>query len=264
MGSRVLGVDFSGASDAGRSLWLTEARRTGDGLVVEDCYRAADEWGPQREDAHAGLCERLGAGFDVVGLDFPFSLPQVLLDEHCESEWAGLVEWLTLDGPADPDAFASTCRSTAREHTGDGTASIRRETDLRRAALCPYDRMVQYQTFYGISNVLGAVADHPDVAVAPIQDDPDAATQVVEVYPAATFGWLGLYREGYKGDRQERRSTNVDGIEACSVDLGEFRSVYEQHHDALDSLAAVVSAGRVAESGEPPLHGPRDEGHIYV
>ena len=262
MSSRVLGVDFSGASDAGRSLWLTEARETGDGLRVEDCYRAADEWGPDREEAHAGLRSRLTA-FDVVGLDFPFSLPQALLDEHCDGEWAGLVEWLTLDGPTDPDEFASTCRSSAREYTGDGTASLRRETDLRRAALCPYDRMVQYQTFYGIGNVLAGLADDPAVAVAPMQDG-DAPTRVVEVYPAATFGWLGLYREGYKGDQRDRRGTNVDGIEACSVDLGGFREAYERHHDALDSLAAVVSAGRVAESGGQPLHGSREEGHIYV
>jgi hypothetical protein len=262
MDSRVLGVDFSGASDAGRSLWLTEARETGDGLRVEDCYRAADEWGASREAAHAGLRDRLRE-FDVVGLDFPFSLPQALLDEHCDGEWAGLVEWLTLDGPTDPDEFASTCRSSAREHTGDGTASLRRETDLRRAALCPYDRMVQYQTFHGIRNVLSGVADDPDVAVAPIQDD-EAATRVVEIYPAATFGWLGLYREGYKGDRRDRRVTNVNGIEACSVALGGHRETYEQHHDALDSLAGALSAGRVAASGDQPLHGPREEGHIYV
>jgi len=263
MGSRVLGVDFSGASDAGRSLWLTEARCTDAGMIVEDCYRAADEWGPHREDAHAGLQSRLTAGFDVVGLDFPFSLPQALLDEHCDGEWAGLIEWLTLDGPEDPDTFASTCRSTAREHTGDGTASLRRETDLRRAALCPYDRMVQYQTFYGLRNVLAGVADDPGVAVAPMQDEA-AATRVVEVYPAATFGWLGLYREGYKGDRHDRRRTNVNGIQDCSVDIGDFRGIYEENHDALDSLGAVLSAGRVAASGDSPLYGSRDEGHIYV
>jgi hypothetical protein len=263
MGSRVLGVDFSGASDAGRSLWLTEARCADDGMVIEDCYRAADEWGASREAAHAGLQSRITDGFDVVGLDFPFSLPQALLDEHCDGEWAGLIEWLTLDGPADPDTFASTCRSTAREHTGDGTATLRRETDLRRAALCPYDRMVQYQTFYGIQNVLAGVADDPAVAVAPMQHE-EAPTRVVEVYPAATFGWLGLYREGYKGDKRARRETNVAGIEDCSVDVATFRETCTESHDALDSLAAALSAGRVATTDDPPLHGSRDEGHIYV
>jgi hypothetical protein len=272
MDSRVLGVDFSGAGDAGRSIWLTEARHTPDGLVVDDCYRAADEWGVDREPAHTGLRER-ATDFAVVGLDFPFSLPQALLADHCGGRWDGFVAWLAGDGPDDPDAFASTCRSSARGHTGDGTAALRRETDLRRAALCPYDARVQYQTFYGVRDVLGAFVDDPDVTVAPMQergssgpaaaDADDADTRVVEVYPAATFGWLGLYREGYKGDRRDRRATNVDGIETCSVDLNGFREEYETTHDALDSLAAAVSAAR-STTGDPPRHGPRQEGHIYV
>jgi hypothetical protein len=184
-----------------------------------------------------------------------------VLADRCGGSWSGLVDWLAGDGPEDPDAFASACRSTAREHTADGSAALRRETDLRRAALCPYGRRVQYQTFYGIRNVLAWLTERDDAAVRPMQTAP-GTTQVVEVYPAATFGWLGLYREGYKADR-ERRATNLDGIETCSVDLGGFRETYAEHHDALDSLAAAVSAGRVTER-DPPLHGPRDEGHIYV
>jgi hypothetical protein len=199
----------------------------------------------------------------VAGLDFPFSLPQPLLDAHCGGEWAGLVGWLTGDGPDDPDAFASTCRSTAREYTGDGTAALRRETDLRRAALCPYGSRVQYQTYYGVRDVLAPLHDRADATVAPMEAG--GGTSVVEVYPAATFGWLGLYREGYKDERggDERRATNVEGILECSVDLGGFRGEYEDSHDALDSLAAAVSAGRVS-GRDASLHGPRAEGHIYV
>jgi len=266
MGSRVLGVDFSGASDAGRSIRLTEARHTPDGLVVEDCYRGADEWGVDRESAHAGLRER-ATDFAVVGLDFPFSLPRALLDEHCGGRWTGLAAWLAGDGPDGPDAFASTCRSTARGYTGDGTAALRRETDLRRAAPCPYDARVQDRTFYGVRDVLGAFVDDPDVTVSPMQAGAgkaaSAGTRVVEVYPAATFGWLGLYREGYRGDHRERRAANVDGIETCSVGLDDFRETYESDPRALDSLAAAVSAGR-STAGDPPRHGPREEGHIYV
>jgi len=277
MSSRVLGADFSGASDAGRSLWVTEARHTADGLVVEDCYRAADRWGVDRETAHAGLRSRITEGFVVAGLDFPFSLPRALLDEHCGGTWPGLVSWVTGesagvsdrsestggDSPEDPDAFAAACRASARSHTDGASAHLRRETDLRRAALCPYDSIVKYQTFYGIGNVLAGLAAESGIAVAPMQSADEGDTRVVEAYPAATFGWLGLYREGYKGDHRERRATNVDGIEACSVDLGGYRETYEEHHDALDSLAAAVSAGR-ATGADPPLHGPRAEGHIYV
>lgn len=260
MSERVLGVDFSGAADAGQSIWLTEARRTPDGLVVEDCSRAADEWAVEREPAHAGLTERVTSGFAVVGLDFPFSLPQLLLDELCGGTWGGLIEWVAGSGPDDPSAFASTCRETARRITDDDSAAVRRETDLRRAALCPYGTRVQYQTFYGLRNVLSELAAESGVAVAPMQSA--GSTRVLEVYPAATFGSLGCYREGYKGTDGERRSTNVDVIEAHGVDLGGFRERYETHHDALDSLAAAVSAGRAQE--DPSTYGPRDEGCIFV
>jgi predicted nuclease with RNAse H fold len=260
METRVLGVDFSGATDAGRSVWVTEARHTDTGLAVTDCYRAADEWGVDRERVHAGLVDLATDDFAVVGFDFPFSLPAALLADHCGGTWRGLVEWVSGAGPDDPDTFASTCRSSARAHTGDGTAALRRETDLRRAALCPYGKRVQHQTFYGIRNVLGPLADRDDVTVAPIQDGD--GTRVVEVYPAATFGWLGLYREGYKGEDRERRAANLDGLRTCGVDPGGFREAYETSHDALDSLAAAVSAGRA--TGDPVRHGPREEGHIYV
>ena len=279
MAPGVLGADFSGAAEAGRSIWVTEAVHTPDGLVVEDCYRAADEWGSDRESAHAGLRARAVEDFAVAGFDFPFSLPAPVLEARCGRTWQGLLDWVTDDGPDDPDAFASACRSVARELTPDGSAEIGRETDLRRAALCPYNRRVQYQTFYGVRNVLAWLADREDALVRPMQDRErmqeqerergtradasDDATQVVEVYPAATFGWLGLYREGYKNDR-DRRETNLDGIEDCSVDLGGFRETYADEHDALDSLAAAVSAGRVTRNRDPPLHGPRDEGHIFV
>jgi hypothetical protein len=268
MAPGVLGADFSGAAEAGRSIWVTEAVHTPDGLVVEDCYRAADRWGSDRESAHAGLRTRAVEDFAVAGLDFPFSLPAPVLEARCGGTWRGLLDWVNGDGPDDPDAFASTCRSVAREYTPDGSAAIRRETDLRRAALCPYGRRVQYQTFYGVRNVLAWLADRDDATVRPMQqratgDAPGDATRAVEVYPAATFGWLGLYREGYTDDR-DRRETNLDGIEECSVDLGGFRETYADSDDALDSLAAALSAGRVTGNRDPPLHGPRDEGHIFV
>ncbi|MFB6308101.1 MAG: DUF429 domain-containing protein [Haloarculaceae archaeon] len=265
MGSRVLGVDFSGASDAGEGIWLTEAAGEPDGLSVTDCFNAGDRWGTDRQRAHGRLREYVAdEAFDVVAVDAPFSLPKPVLEACCGGHWAGLVEWVGGDGgPDDAVAFAEQCRDAASETTGD-TDHLRRETDFRRGALCPYDVRTQYQTYWGVRNVIGPLARTDGVAVAPMQDD--AETVVIEAYPAATFGWLGLYREGYKGDdgARDRRATNVEGIEACSVDLDAHRELYTSVHDALDSLAAAVTAGRVADGARPDPHGPRSEGHIYV
>ena len=264
MGYGVLGVDFSGASAAGDALWVTEATQTDDGLHIEDCYRATDRWGRDRESAHAGLVERIAAD-DVrtAGLDFPFSLPQQLLDAECGGEWHGFLEWVAGDdGPDDPAAFSERCRATAEAAVG--SRDIRRETDARRGALCPYTNRVRAMTFHGARDVLGRLAPREDTAVVPMQDV--AATTVCEVYPAATFGWLGAYREGYKttdGARARRRH-NLDAVEACSVGVGEHRETYVENHDALDSLAAAVSAARVDDGATPTPVGTREEGCIYV
>jgi hypothetical protein len=264
MSADVLGVDFSGASAAGDALWVTEARQTPDGLRIEDCYRATDRWGRDRESAHAGLGERI-AGEDVrtAGLDFPFSLPQPLLDARCGGEWRGFLEWVAgSDGPTDPTAFSDACRQTAEARVGK--RDVRRETDARRGALCPYTNRVRSMTYHGARDVLGRLADREDTAVVPMQDD--AETLVCEVYPAATFGWLGCYREGYKNTdgARERREYNLSALADCGVALGEHREAYLANHDALDSLAAAVSAARVDDGARPTPAGTREEGCIYV
>ncbi|MFC7249655.1 DUF429 domain-containing protein [Halomicroarcula sp. GCM10025324] len=265
MGSGVLGVDFSGARRAGDALWVTVARETSTGLVVEDCYRATAKWGRDRESAHAGLVDRItDEDVATAGLDFPFSLPQRLLEDVGDGEWRGFLEWVAGgDGPTDSASFSTACRDRAEGLTG--SRDVRRETDLQRAALCPYTNRVRSMTYHGARNVLGRLAPREDTAVVPMQAD-DAETVVCEVYPAATFGWLGCYREGYKGDdgARDRRAKNIETIAACSVDVGEHRETYLGNHDALDSLAAAVSAARVCDGSRPEPMGPAAEGHIYV
>lgn len=266
MGSGVLGVDFSGASAAGDALWVTEATQTAVGLRIEECYRATDKWGRDRETAHAGLVERItDDDVEMVGLDFPFSLPKTLLDEHCDGTWRGFLEWIGGDeGPTDPEAFSSTCRASAEQLTG--SRDVRRETDFQRGGLCPYTNRVRAMTFYGGRDVLGRLADTPDTAVVPMQDADATDTLVCEVYPAATFSWLGGFREGYKtaDGARRRRQRNVDTIEACSVSLDGHWETYFENHDALDSLAAAVSAARIDDGSGPAITGPDSEGHIYV
>jgi len=266
MGVGVLGVDFSGARTAGDALWVTEATQTSVGLRIENCYRATDKWGRDRESAHGGLVELITAGdIGTAGLDFPFSLPQSLLDAQCGGTWRGFLDWVGGDdGPADPSAFTAACRSGMEDVTDGASSDRRRETDYQRAGLCPYAEYVQHQTFYGARNVLSPLAADAETAVLPMQDD--AGTVVCEVYPAATFGWLGCYREGYKNADGERarRVANVDAIVECSVALGDHRETYVENHDALDSLAAAVSAARVEAGARPTPVGTVEEGQIYL
>jgi len=266
MTADILGVDFSGARAAGDALWVTEATHTPAGLRVEDCYRATDRWGRDRADAHAGLVSRVTAGgVDTVGLDFPFSLPTSLLEARCGGDWRGFLSWVGGDdGPADPAAFSEACRTSADAIAG--TRDIRRETDARRGALCPYTNRVRSMSYHGARDVLAPLADREDTAVVPMQDGAGAATTVCEVYPAATFGWLGAYREGYKNTdgARARREHNVAAVEDCSVIMDDHRETFLENHDALDSLAAAVSAARVDDGAGPTPAATREEGCIYV
>jgi hypothetical protein len=260
----VLGVDFSGATTAGDTLWVTEVTQTTAGTSVTDCYRATDRWGRDRERTYTGLTERItDTDVQTVGLDFPFSLPQQLLDALCNGTWQGFLEWACTDGPDTPKAFSQTCRQTASEYSGK--RDLRRETDSRRGALCPYTNRVRNMTYYGAKHVLARLADRTDTAVIPMQED-SADTVVCEVYPAATFGWLGCYREGYKNTdgARTRRQTNVTAIQDCSVALADHQETYLSSHDALDSLAAALSASRVDSGVQPQLTGTKHEGCIYV
>jgi len=36
------GIDFSGAQDAGKKIWIAEGVVKGDSLLIEDCFRARD------------------------------------------------------------------------------------------------------------------------------------------------------------------------------------------------------------------------------
>lgn len=265
MVSVVLGVAFSGASAAGDALWVTEAVHTTTGLRVEDCYSATDEWGRDRESAHAGLVERIrDPDVATAGVDFPFSLPQPVLDAQCGGTWTGFLEWTCSDGgPTDAESFSRACRRTAEVATG--TRDLRRETDFRRGALCPYADRTRSLTFHGARNVLGRLAGDAETAVAPMQGH-DAETVVCEVYPAATFGWLGGYREGYANadGAKQRRAANLEAVADCSVALGDHRETYLANHDALDSLAAALSAARVGDGARPVPAGTETAGCIYV
>ena len=37
---RIYGIDFSGAKDAGKKIWIASGTVEQDGLLIEECYRA--------------------------------------------------------------------------------------------------------------------------------------------------------------------------------------------------------------------------------
>lgn len=73
--ARVHGVDFSGARDAGRKVWVASGTMEGGVLRVEDCRRGDSLPGGGRDIARClpALVEFIeGERTAGVGLDFPF------------------------------------------------------------------------------------------------------------------------------------------------------------------------------------------------
>jgi hypothetical protein len=300
---RVYGVDFSGAREAGRSVWVAsgvvvrgedaDAPR----LRVTDCapataaFAAAYDGEPTPErDATLAALRRFLAGREpgsVAALDVSFGLPAALATHLGAETWReGLARVAAFDSA---ESFAAACRewatSDAAGSDGDGGVYRTRRTDERTGALSPYHFLVKHQTYHAARAVLGPLSRAGRVHVLPMDADAVDGSRplLVEAYPAATLDALGLHRESYKASgtaARARREANLDGLAAAGVELAPAfpreRTLADEDGDALDAVVAAAAAFRNrptdATSRQDDRTGPVPpsdawhplEGHIYV
>ena len=269
---RVYGVDFSGARDAGRRIWLAEGR-IGDGrLHVEGCYPAEELPGSGRaREAALGALRRLIAGEPgaAFGLDFPFGLPLPPLVEEVGS-WEAFVRAFPTDYPT-ADAFRQSCR--ARHPSGE----LKRQTDAEvKTPFAAYNLRLYRQTYYGIREVLYPLARDGAACVLPMQARCPDRAWVLEICPASTLKREGLPAQQYKAKTEEGRRTReaiLAGIEAQGqIEIGSaglrVRIIEEEGGDALDSVIAAWATYRAVGAPEiDPVAGLRAyalEGYVYV
>ena len=276
MSCSVLGVDFSGASDAGDNIWLTEGTWSAAELTVSSVTSAATNWDSSRDAALEGLVNVISSGdHDVVGLDFPFSVPQDVVEED---NWHRFARNLESHRDAERNGHPAERFRTGCRDRADGTDKKRR-TDEEHRAQCPYGVRIKYQTYFGIVDVLRPLVEAHDVPVEPLSTAGEGPPTVVEVYPAATIN--SLFDEdssGYKGTSEtalEKRTSLVAELESAEPgvsfdgDGGTDRPKLATlcSDDALDSVLAALSAARACESdfsigGSEDVHGI--EGKIFV
>jgi hypothetical protein len=271
---RVLGVDFSGATDAGSNVWVAEIDCTEDSRLV-DCAPATERFdvASDRAAAHRGLTRQL-AGLEstaAAGLDFPFALPEAVVSAE---DWETFVrEFPSLF--ASPAEFQRRCQSRGALTDDDRVQHVR-ATEKSVGALSPYNRRLRSQTFYGIRDVLRPLVLADVVRVAPMQElSPDRPT-LLEVYPAAALEGLDgeTYRTGYKeaaAEGRERREANLDALDAeaeltVSADVRE-RLLADAGGDGLDAVLAAFATWR--NTVDPSNLAIEDseydaEGYIYV
>jgi hypothetical protein len=268
----VYGVDFSGASDAGDNVWVTELDASGD-PAVSACQRApaalAEHYEGEPTTARAETMSAI-ASFGsslpptaAVGFDFPFSVPAAVARGAFDAAtWREVVD--AVAACEDAVAFAERCVQWAQDRT-DSTY-LQRETDASVGALSPYHFFVNAQTYHGIADVLAPL--HGDATVVPF-DDRGERQLVAECYPAGTLDELGLHREGYKGRadaetrRREQNADEIGGDVGLEVPDGIRQTVVDDHEgDALDSLVAAVGVLRNLDEFEFGAAGV--EGRIYA
>lgn len=260
--TRVLGIDFSGAKDAGRRIWIAEGLRTDGAFRVEACRPASalpcGGIGPAA--AIAALARHLAAERDTIaGCDFPFSLPVALVRARTWRQFAlGFHARFT-----NPDSFHDLC------HKATGGVEVKRRTDREdRTPFSSFNLRLYRQTWWGISHLLAPMVAAGDAWVWPLMDRQDGVPMLVEVCAASSLIGLDCY-PSYKGATEKHMRARLRILEMLvasrlmATPSPWLRRLLLQNvgGDALDAVIGAIAANRV-KTAAPRDRIDRLEGRI--
>lgn len=262
--TRIVGVDFSGASDAGRKIWIAEGSLSGSGaLELIRCASAADlpGGGVRPEIAVPALARHLGALSEArIGCDFPFGLPRALVTAR---SWRSFALRYAAEF-ADADSFRAVMRS--RHHA----IEHKRMTD--RIAGTPfnsYNLRLYRQTWWGITGLLSPLVRAGRAVVRPQQKLIPGKPTLIEVCAACTLKSIDLY-PAYKGRMPAHRKARrrilehfIGGGLLVPPALGMRRLLLDNEGgDALDAVIGAIATARADLTQEPDRY-QRLEGRVY-
>jgi hypothetical protein len=262
--THIYGLDFSGAQNAGRHIWMARGVLRDASLHILDCQSAEMLFGSSsRETVMSHLRDMIAtSGAALWGCDFPFSLHHTQL--HA-ANW--------LDFALQLESRFPTAESFYAALGGKGN-ELRRQCDLDAGTPMPATNLRLYrQTYYGIRDILALLVANGKATVTPMQA-PQADTPIlIEICPAITLKRLSLRLTRYKEGNDEgykRRLQIVEGLDANGVTFASAelrqRVIGNGRGDALDSVIAAFTAARALLSGvlEQEVAGIyRLEGVIY-
>jgi hypothetical protein len=261
-GVAVLGVDFSGATDAGRATWIARGVARPKGLEVHDVLPAAElPGGGRSRDASLAALRELIVGSDAVcGLDFPFAVARSLMRT---GDWVVFADGFAARYPS-VEAFRDDCRASARGR------ELRRATDREaKTPFSPSNLRVFKQTYYGIRDLLAPLVRAGQARVLPMQAPDARRPLLLEVCPASTLKSLGLYRPYKDPASPKTRAALLDALVAGGVlrpcpPAAQERIVGDGRGDALDAVLAAVACARALD--RPAFSFTRDhlvEGYVF-
>ena len=248
----VYGVDFSGAKDAGKRIWIARGIIEEDILLVTECFRAEDLPGSGRDRQRSlrALREFIREQKDsIFGLDFPFGIPKALVKKE---SWEKFVLSFQADYTG-PGEFKTLCT------LGSGGKELKRFTDLEtKTPLSPYNLWLYRQTYFGIRDVLGPLIRDNTVCVLPMQKRLPGRAWVLEICPASTLKRenLSLSYKGRDETHKAGRAKILDGIKktgALKIKKSALRRTILENRggDALDSVIAAFAIFRAIRNGLP-------------
>jgi hypothetical protein len=243
---RILGIDFSGASDAGRKIWVAEGQDIEGKLSLTELRPAAElpAGGVAPAVAIAALAQHITAVQNTVaGCDFPFSIPRNLFDEP---SWDAFIRAFPARF-ADPEAFRDWAFRKA------GMRELRRRTDvLEKTPFNSYNLRIHRQTWWGIVGLLNPFLVSGAAIICPYQPMPRRLKPVViEACPGCAMKSIGFYPP-YKGRGPAHRTARAAVLHKLIDD-----AYLERPHraltrrildnpggDALDAVIAAIIAAR--------------------
>lgn len=265
----IYGVDFSGAVDAGKKIWITSALINGNTLQLKDCFCAATISGSEKQRTRClvALCNLIESSRSCAfGFDFPFGLPLALIHQK---SWQDFVlsfpeKYISCEG------FRRICYHTT------GGSELKRVTDLKaKTPFSPYNLRLYRQTYFGIRDLLHPIVRDRIASVLPMQKARPDRVWILEVCPASLLKQENLYFS-YKGKTERHyrfrmkilKTLVAHGQIAIESQSLQKAVLEEPNGDALDSVIAAVATFRAlrpnTEMAISADHPYMLEGYVYV
>jgi hypothetical protein len=212
---RIYGIDFSGAKDAGKKIWVAGGNIEGSALHIKECWRASELTCTGSERS---MCLFALRKFITKWEKFILSFPENYSNDR---------------------DFRDKCRKDSHNR------EIKRRTDVEnKTPFSPYNLRVYRQTFYGIRDILNPLVQKKQVYVLPMQRRQCGKPGIIEICPASTLKKKNMYKP-YKGkEHREQRKLIFEALENTGSLSITKKSIREKILDNIDgdTLDSVIAA----------------------
>jgi hypothetical protein len=253
----IFGIDFSGAENACKKIWVSKGTVTGSVLHIHESRQIADyirkgHGQVSRDNCLVALKELIaGDPHAAFGLDFPFSLPGFLLDND---DWGTFVRKFP-ERYKTPEQFRESCHNAVRKREFRKIEFKRRTEEENKAPLCAYNLWLFKQTYFGIRNVLHPLVRDRLACILPMQTCEKGKPWVLEICPASTLKREGIYIP-YKGKTEVKKQSRIRILKHLSTrgvvvspEVAEV-AIEDSKGDALDSVIAAFATCRALQEPE--------------